>query len=147
MEVKEIIRELLDDTVSEEQINTIIREVVDEKCDYNVREQIRQVAHDVLREKTYEYVQEMVNAELAKPVKTNDGWGGVEYYDSFEDLVRQELRKNIRNSWELKRYAENIVKNMIELTAKNLVKQFTEEEMSEKLIKALADNADSKIRR
>ena len=144
MDTREILKDIVAEYITEERLNSIIREIIIKKLDYNLEQHIRKTAVDVLGEKTQEYVKEKVEAELVKPVKTNDGWGNIARYDSFEEFVKKEIAERLRNNWEIRTYAENFVKQMITDTARKIVKDFTDEELNERLLKQLIAKADNR---
>ena len=96
----ELIKEMIATMLTEEKIVDVVREVVEEQMSYSVRNLIEQSVHDVLRERTDAYIKECVDEQFMKPVKSDDGWGGVEYYDTFEQFVRDYVRNNLSKNWE-----------------------------------------------
>ena len=122
---KEFLLELAKQLISKEEIKNAVREVVRDRLDYHVDNELRQIVHDILHEKGEGYITEMINEALSRPVKKDDGWGHVERYDSFENFVRDQIKQKSydRSAWELELKIRRCVENKIKEVAKDLAEQ------------------------
>ena len=77
------------------------------------------------RKQSNGYIREEIDKILASPVKTDNGWGRVERYDSFESLVKEKIKeKSIdRSQWNIQSLVRNMVENKIKDVAEKLIKQ------------------------
>lgn len=133
----ENIRALLASVITDEMIKEAVRDVVYEKMsDYNTSHLIHEVANDIFKEKATGYMQNLIDEEFKKPVKRDDGWGDVEYYDSFDEFVKDQMKDKLKNNWNLRNIIDqklnNAVKNAKERLAQKVVKtEFVDEVIAE----------------
>lgn len=110
------IEEIVKNKVEELDVEEMVREYVYEIVKNTIQESIKK--------QTKDYVELVIvnefNEQMAKPLKTDDGWGKKESYDSFEDLFKTEFKKKLSDSWDIKNKINEIVKIKVsELYEKN----------------------------
>lgn len=122
---KDILMELAKQLISEEEIMAAIRCVVRERLDYHLENELRQIVYEILNEKSKGFIVEMIEDVLKQPVRKDDGWGHVEKFDSFEDFVKEEIKKRTydRNQWDIQSSIRRHIENKIQEVAKKLTEQ------------------------
>lgn len=122
---KEVLMELAKQLISEEEIEYAVRQVIEKRVNYHVECEIQAIVHKIIQEKGEGYIVEMVDKVLSAPVKTDDGWGSVEKYDSFENFVRDKIRQKSfsRSEWDISRTIRDQVDKKISEIAAKLAKQ------------------------
>lgn len=138
MENREMIKELLGELVSEETINEAVRECVENRFNYTLNEEVAYIAKNYAEEKGTTYIREKVDEVLEKPVKKDDGWGKPIYYDSFEEFVKENIAKLIKDNYRFRSELESMVKKRMDGILKKV-----SADLSEKVIidAALAEMA------
>lgn len=120
--------------MNNEMIENIIRESVNEYIDeYSVERALKEVIKDKIQNKletfTNEYIKgkidEAIDLVLKGEIKTDDGWGKKEHYDSFEDMFKVKFNEKLNNTWEIKRIIENTVKERLDNLFKEKTKEIT----------------------
>lgn len=134
----ENIRALLESVITDEMIKEAVRDVVYEKMsDYNTSHLIRDVANDIFKEKATGYMQNLIDEEFKKPVKKDDGWGDVEYYDSFDEFVKKEIQSKLKNNWDMQRIIERKLDNAVKHAKERIAQKVVETEIVDEAIAEL----------
>ena len=133
MESREMIKEILGELVSEEAIDSAIREIVTERFNYTINTAIDEVAHRYVREKGESYIKEKVDEVLEKPVKRDDGWGQPEYYDSFEHFVKSIIAEQIQINYRFTQAIDRMVKDRLSEVIRKVSKEISEKMVDEAL--------------
>lgn len=134
----ENIRALLASVITDEMINEAVRDVVYKMMsNYNTESLIHEVANDIFKEKATGYIQSLIDAEFKKPVKKDDGWGDVEYYDSFDEFVRKEMQTKLKNDWDLRRIIDQKINNAVKKAKDRVAQKLTETELVDEVIAEL----------
>ena len=130
---KEILMELAKQLISEEELMAAIRSVVRERLNYHLENELRQIVHEILDEKGKGFIVEMIENALKQPVKKDDGWGHVEKFDSFENFVREEIKKRTydRSQWDIQGSIRGHIENKIKEVAKKLTEQESKDRSAE----------------
>ena len=130
---KEILMELAKQLISEEELMAAIRSVVRERLNYHLENELRQIVHEILDEKGKDFIVEMIENALKQPVKKDDGWGHVEKFDSFENFVREEIKKRTydRSQWDIQGSIRGHIENKIKEVAKKLTEQESKDRSAE----------------
>ena len=138
-ENKDILLELAKQLISEEEIKSAVWKVVADRVDYHVSQEIGNIVRDIIHEKTEGYIREMVDDVLSQPVKTDDGWGRVEKYDSFEAFVKEKIKDKSynRSAWDIQTSIRKYVEEKIRDIAEKLTKKESKDR-SEEILKELA---------
>jgi hypothetical protein len=79
----------------------------------------------------------MIDEEFKKPVKKDDGWGDVEYYDSFDEFVRKEMQSKLKNDWDMRRIIERKLDNAVKHAKERLAQKVVETELVDEVIAEL----------
>ena len=137
--MEELIREMLAAMITEEMLKDAAREAIEEHLNYSVKELILGTATDILREKTDAYIRERVDEQFMKPVKTDDGWGNVEYYDTFEQFVRDQVKNNLSNSWEVRTKVERQIDEKMKKAKENIAKKIANKDFADEVIAEFSD--------
>lgn len=140
MESREMIKELLVELVSKETIDAAIREIVSDRFDYEFKRIVEETANSILRDKTESYVKEKVDEVLDKPVKTDNGWGKKEYYDSFEHFVKSKINEMIIANYRFSSEIDRMVKEKLDKVIKNVSKEMSEKVVDEALAEMAKEN-------
>ena len=124
-ENKNLLMDLAKQLISEEDLQYAVKSAVSEYLNYHMYSELQGIVSKVLDEKCNGYIREEIDKILASPVKTDDGWGRVEKYDSFESLVKEKIKeKSIdRSQWNIQSLVRNMVENKIKDVAEKLIKQ------------------------
>lgn len=77
--------------------NDIQREIA--KCVKNKINELIQIEYDII---------------LNTSIETNDGWGNTGKYASFEELFKQEFRRMLDKSYDMKKSIQKLTENRIE---------------------------------
>lgn len=109
---------------------------IDSILETAIREAV-QTANDIFKEKTEAYIREKVDAEFAKPVKKDDGWGEVEYYDSFEEFVRKTMQSRLSNNWDFRREVERKIEKTIDNAKKRVAQKVAETDFVDEVLAEL----------
>lgn len=138
MESREMIKELLAELITEETITEAVRERVNDCFNYKLSEEIEFIAKKYVEKKGETYIREKVDEVLEKPVKKDDGWGEPVYYGSFEEFVKANVAKLIKEDYRFRNELERTVKNRMDGILKKV-----SADLSEKVIvdAALAEMA------
>ena len=136
--MNESIKELLSSVITDEMVTQAVRDVVFQKIDrYEMSKLIEQTVNDIFKEKTEAYIREKVDAEFAKPVKKDDGWGEVEYYDSFEEFVRKTMQSRLSNNWDFRREVERKIEKVIDNAKKRVAQKVAETDFVDEVLAEL----------
>lgn len=96
----ESIKSLLKEIITQESINSLVRDAVQEKVEaifqYEQERVIKKLFDETIKNTSEKYMQEIVEKVLSGAVRTDDGWGNVETKGSFSDLVRTRIKKKYR---------------------------------------------------
>lgn len=124
-ENKNLLMDLAKQLISEEDLQYAVKSAVSEYLNYHMYSELQGIVSKVLDEKCNGYIREEIDKILASPVKTDDGWGRVEKYDSFESLVKEKIKeKSIdRSQWNIQSLVRNMVENKIKDVAEKLIKK------------------------
>ncbi|MBQ9255738.1 MAG: hypothetical protein IJ181_01225 [Acidaminococcaceae bacterium] len=124
-ENKNLLMDLAKQLISEEDLQYAVKSAVSEYMNHHMYSELQGIVSKVLDEKCNGYIREEIDKILASPVKTDDGWGRVEKYDSFESLVKEKIKeKSIdRSQWNIQSLVRNMVENKIKDVAEKLIKQ------------------------
>ena len=133
MESREMIKEILGELVSEEAIDSAIREIVTERFNYTINKEIDEVAQRYVREKGETYIKEKVDEVLERPVKLDDGWGQPKYYDSFEHFVKSIIAEQIKTNYRFTNTIDRMVKSRLDEVIKKVSKEMSEKAVDEAL--------------
>ena len=114
MESREMIKELLGELITEETITEAVRERVNDLFNYKLSEEIERIAKNYAEEKGTTYIREKVDEVLEKPVKKDDGWGKPIYYDSFEEFVKANIAKLIKEDYRFRSELERTVQKRMD---------------------------------
>ena len=130
---EEILMELAKQLISEEELMAAIRSVVRERLNYHLENELRPIVHEILDEKGKDFIVEMIENALKQPVKKDDGWGHVEKFDSFENFVREEIKKRTydRSQWDIQGSIRGHIENKIKEVAKKLTEQESKDRSAE----------------
>ena len=142
-DLKEMFREVIKELVTDDAIASVIRSEVRDRFNYQIRQEIEIVVHSIVGEHGREYIKEQVDAAFAKPVKKDDGWGNVEYYDSFDALVRDSIHKELSSRWEVGRQIENIIRDKMRKYAADIEK-IAEVDLSKKVMERMVEDLTAK---
>lgn len=136
--MNESIKELLSSVITDEMIRQAVHEVVWDKLDgYEMSKLIRETVAGIFKEKTEAYIRERVDAEFSKPVKKDDGWGEVEYYDSFDQFVRKTVQSRLSNSWDFRREVERKIEKVIDNAKKKVAQKVAETDFVDEVLAEL----------
>jgi hypothetical protein len=134
----ENIRALLASVITDEMIKEAVRDVIYEKMsDYNTSCLIREAANDIFKEKATGYMQNLIDEEFKKPVKKDDGWGVVEYYDSFDEFVRKEMKSKLSNNWDFRREVDRKLEKVIDNAKKRVAQKVAETDFADEVLAEL----------
>ena len=133
MESREMIKEIIAELVSEETIDDAIREIVSNRLNYNFDRIVEETARSIVNDKAESYIKERVDEVLDKPVKTDDGWGHTEYYDSFEHFVKSIIREKISSNYKFSQEIDRRVKERLDKVIKKVSKEMSEKAVDEAL--------------
>lgn len=124
-ENKNLLMDLAKQLISEEDLQYAVKSAVCEYLNHHMYSELQGIVSKVLDEKCNGYIREEIDKILASPVKTDNGWGRVERYDSFESLVKEKIKeKSIdRSQWNIQSMVRNMVENKIKDVAEKLIKQ------------------------
>ncbi len=138
-ENKELLMELAKQLISEEEIENAVRQVVEKRVNYHVEREIEAIVNRIISEKGEGYIVEMVDKVLNAQVRTDDGWGRVEKYDSFENFVREKISQKSynRNEWDINRTIRDQVDKKISEVAKKLAERESKDR-TDAILKELA---------
>lgn len=103
----------------EEQLMEIdIKEIVESEVRRAVNEEIKKEVtnkmFDVIKKEADLIIKKELDLALKNEVFTNDGWGKVAKYPSFEDLFRQTFHAKLNATWEMKKTIEKSVKEKVD---------------------------------
>lgn len=143
---KDVLMELAKQLISEDEIKRAIRSIISERVNYHVEESIRSIVTDILKEKSNGYIEGMVNDALSRPIRKDDGWGSVERYESFDEFVKDQIKKKSfdRSQWDIQGEIRSAVDKKIRTVAEKLAKQEAKDR-SAAILKELAEEYDGKI--
>ena len=138
-ENKELLMELAKQLISEEEIENAVRQVVENRVNYHVEREIEAIVNRIISEKGEGYIVEMVDKVLNAQVRTDDGWGRVEKYDSFENFVREKISQKSynRSEWDINRTIRDQVDKKISEVAKKLAERESKDR-TDAILKELA---------
>lgn len=139
METKELLRELVKESLNDDFIKFQIKEKVDELFDYNIREEIRSVANRFVKDKADGYIREVVLETLNNKVKIDNGWGERAEYETFEDFVRQSIAKELKKSWNIESKIRNAVWDKLKVYVEQVVDEKTEDRV-DSVLELLAED-------
>lgn len=98
------------------EIKVIVREKIKEDVYSSLFSVVKKEADDMMKKE--------LELALKNEVVTNDGWGKVTKYPSFEDLFRQTFHAKLNADWEMKRTIEKTVKEKVDALYKEGGKDF-----------------------
>lgn len=119
-EINQIKKQMKDLTeYIEEQLKEIdIKEIVENEVRKAVTEEIKKTVKDTIYDSIKTEADKIMRKELElalkNEVQTNDGWGKIKTYPSFEDLFRQTFHDKLNATWEVKRTIEKTVKDKVD---------------------------------
>ena len=140
MESREMIKELLGELVSDETIDAAIRVIVRERIDYSFGRMVEEAAQNIINDKAESYIKERVDEVLDKPVKTDDGWGHTEYYDSFEHFVKSIISEKIQTNYRFSQEIDRRVRERLDSVIKKVSKEMSEKVVDEALAEMAKEN-------
>ena len=117
METKEILRELIHDSLDNGFVSSCIREEVQEIIKRDFARELRQVTEDLCRKVSEKYINEEIQKVISGRCSVSDGWGKVEEYGSFDEFVKSQIEKNLRSTWKVSDLVRKAVKDTIECYA------------------------------
>lgn len=92
-----------------------------------MRSYIKDAAEAELKKVTREEIQAIIKGAIAEAmqngVETNDGWGKVEKFESFEQMFKIYLKKALNETYNIRNTVETFIKN----ETKNLVEKHSNE--------------------
>lgn len=75
-----------------------------------ISDEVRRSISAMVREKVDGIIADEIKLELKKGVRIDDGYGGKVRYDSFEDMFRKTFAEKMKNTWDIQRKAEEVIK-------------------------------------
>lgn len=137
MDTNDIIKGLLKDLISEDEIYHCVQAVVSDRIDRYLRNEIERLVNEAIRDKSDEYIRGSVQKVIDGKVRVDDGWGNHAEYGSFEDLVRARIGKNLNDGWNVERKVREAVDYKIKKLCEEVRKEHVDN-MAEQVIDRLA---------
>jgi hypothetical protein len=109
MTIEDLIKEQI------EQLN--IKELVQNEIRRLVSDDVKREITKVTKEEVQRIIRTEVEIQMSKGVKTDDGWGKKESYNSFEEMFKKHFAEALNSKYEI----QNIVKKHITDETKRLV--------------------------
>lgn len=83
--------------------------------------EIKRQIQSIVKKEIENIVETEIDIVMSKGIKTDDGWGKIEEYKSFEDLFKRTFSNKLNNDWEMKKVIEKHVSdNVKKLFQENL---------------------------
>jgi dihydroneopterin aldolase len=116
-----------------------IKELVQSEIRRLVSDDVKREISKATKEEVQRIIKVEVEIQMSKGIKTDDGWGKKENFNSFEDMFKKHFSELLNSKYEIQR----VVKDHITTETKKLVESKTKE-----IVKALSDSLggqDSKL--
>lgn len=123
--------DILRQFISEDKIKDIIRDEVDKQFNDYVLHTIKCDLNSKISNKADKYIQEKVDEVCSKGVRTDDGWGCIAKYDSFDNFVRKEIADKLSRNWDLKRELRNCLDKKIDKLLEKWQKEFADKNLKD----------------
>lgn len=143
METKEILRELIHDSLDNGFVSSCIREEVQEIIKRDFARELRQVTEDLCRKVSEKYINEEIQKVISGRCFCSDGWGKVEEYGSFDEFVKSQIEKNLRSTWKVPDLVRKAVKDTIELYANHGINKKIDMRVDE-VLELIADDVNKR---
>lgn len=116
-QIKSIIEEKVEDMLTSNLIEKCVADVVEKAFDYDLKKQLENAYLKNFERITKDYIEEFVN----KPVVVDDFYSKKEY-KTFDEFVKSELQKRIKDSFDLRRTIENQVSSRVNNIIQEIIK-------------------------
>jgi len=140
MSEQEFIKSIIKELVTDQMIESCVKDVVDEKIeymfDYQVKSSVERKINEVVSDKSDGYIREAVEQVINGKVNVNDGWGSNIVYGSFEDLVRKKIAEKLNDGWNVERKVKDAVDAKIKAICEEVKKNHVDN-MAEQVIERL----------
>lgn len=143
-------------TITEEQVEAVLRAVVEEKVDEELRSEYCDSVYTMVRKAVDERVEREIDGEcrrymdelasrtvkefVAQPVTLDDGWGRRKY-GTYEEFLREKMRDEFNGMYNLKREFEDALKDKVEAVWKEIGQKVAAQVIAESGIMGDADEA------
>ena len=117
--LEQLVREL----VSEEKIEQIIRSVVSDRLEYYFERALESKAEEMVSAFSDELITKKLDELLGRKVLINDGFGSRKEYADFESFVTDYIGRQVKNSYELERKVQQMVKERLDRYCKEVVNE------------------------
>ena len=114
--------DIIKERIAEVDVNYIVRSEVINIINKTVIGTIDGIVENEAKIMVYNEIRKVLDGEI----NTDDGWGKKVKYNSFAEMFKAEVKKNIDGQWQVKREIEGIVKKRIEELIKPKAKEIYE---------------------
>ena len=118
-----VLEQLVKELVSEEKINTIVRDVVAKRLEYHFDHALASEAERIVSKLSDELIIKKLDDLLGKKVLINDGFGSRKEYADFDAFVTDYIGRQVKNSYELERKVQQMVKERLDRYCKEVVNE------------------------
>lgn len=139
METKELLRELVKESINDDFVRDCIRARVNELFSFNIEAEIRNAAEQFVENKASGYIEEEVKTALNNNVRLDDGWGNCKEYGTFEEFVRKKIHEEINKTWKLEEKIRKVTLDKLGKYVKKVVDKRKEEKVDE-VLQLIADD-------
>lgn len=144
LQIKDMLEEIVRGMVDEETVTDILREEIRSKLANKYDYEIEKVARDIVKKKADSIILDHVNKCLNDGVTVDNGWGYKETHISFEDYVRQQIKKEFDSKWEVQRTIKEVVEKKIKDVCKNVMDKNLQPCIDEAVQELAGVNRDAK---
>jgi DNA-binding FrmR family transcriptional regulator len=123
LQIKEMLEEIVRGMVDEKTVNEILEKEIRDKLECKYDYEIKKVAQKIIKEKANSFIEDYVKECLKKGVRIDNGWGSKETYTTFEDFVRENIKKEFDSKWEVQRTIEKYTSERVKTVCKKIMEE------------------------